>query len=534
MHGVKRLFAWMMPRFDRSRFNVSLVSLRKKDLSEETLDALGIDITYLHKGKFDPATLTHLLKIIEDKQIDVLHLHGYGATTFGRMAGAMKKLPTILHEHANLTSTPWFQKIADRALAGSTDIALAVSESTAQFVREARLVPAERVKVVYLGAPLDEFGVPRQRRGAGGGARASRRVAGTISSIGTITRLHDSKGNEYLVDAAKQVIAKPTAGALRAGGGGAAAPGARGAGPRRTVWAIASSSTASPAMSPRVLSAFDLSVFPSLWEGTPLTAFEALAMGKAIVSTDADGLMDILDDRRAWIVPKRDADALARAIVVAMDDRRRSRVEGGRGARGRARLRHRRVRPQDGAPLRDPPSHVEGDEAPGRAARGSVVPGKITTVSSPALIDRVRDYWNTHIHDLEITRHPVGSPGFFADLDQYHFEKLHHLLRLVPFDGVKGQKVLEVGCGAGTDLVRFARGGAEVHGVDLAESAIELAKKNFAIAGLTADLRVASGEQLPFADHTFDLVYAHGVVQYTADDRALVAEARRVSSRAGW
>ena len=63
----------------------------------------------------------------------------------------------------------------------------------------------------------------------------------------------------------------------------------------------------------------------------------------------------------------------------------------------------------------------------------------------------------SHIHDLEITRHPVGSPGFFADLDQYHFEKLHHLLRLVDFDGYRGKQVLDVGCGAGTDLVRFAR-----------------------------------------------------------------------------
>ena len=140
----------------------------------------------------------------------------------------------------------------------------------------------------------------------------------------------------------------------------------------------------------------------------------------------------------------------------------------------------------------------------------------------------VRSYWNQHIHDLEITSHPVGSPGFFADLDQYHFEKLHHLPRLVNFDGYRGKHVLEVGCGAGTDLVRFARGGATVTGVDLSSSAIELARKNFAIQGLTADLREADGEHLPFPDNTFDLVYAHGVVQYTADDRALVEECRRV------
>ena len=150
-----------------------------------------------------------------------------------------------------------------------------------------------------------------------------------------------------------------------------------------------------------------------------------------------------------------------------------------------------------------------------------------------ALAERVRAYWNLRIHDLEITQHPVGSPGFFADLDEYHFDKLHHLLRLVDFDGYRGRRVLEVGCGAGTDLVRFARGGAVCHGVDLAESAIELARRNFAIQGLQADLRVADGEALPFENASFDLVYAHGVVQYTADDQRLVDECRRVLAPGG-
>src|SRR5438045_5306485 len=92
-----------------------------------------------------------------------------------------------------------------------------------------------------------------------------------------------------------------------------------------------------------------------------------------------------------------------------------------------------------------------------------------------ATIDEVRAYWNRHIHDLEITRHPVGSRGFFDDLDQYHFEKLHHLLRLVDFDGYRGQSVLEVGCGAGIDLDRFARGVALVTGIDVAPAGAGLA-----------------------------------------------------------
>src|ERR671935_379590 len=96
-----------------------------------------------------------------------------------------------------------------------------------------------------------------------------------------------------------------------------------------------------------------------------------------------------------------------------------------------------------------------------------------------ATIEEVRDYWDTHIHDLEVSNEPPGSRGFFDDLDRYHFEKLHHLIRLVDFDGFRGRSVLDVGCGAGIDLARFARGGAVVTGADIAPAAIALARANF-------------------------------------------------------
>jgi glycosyltransferase involved in cell wall biosynthesis len=314
MHGVKRLFSWMIPRFDPERYTVSLVSLRKKDLSEETLESMGIDIAYLHKSKFDPATLTALLKEIDRRQTDILHLHGYGATTFGRIAGKMRGLPTILHEHANLTDTPWFQKIADRLLAPATDIAIAVSKSTAEFVIKARLVPPERVKVVYLGVPLEEFSRPRTVQELAE-ARHELGAAQDDFVVGTVTRLHDSKGNSYLVEAAQAVLKRrpktrfylfgegPLRGELEAQANALGLGG-------RFVFGGFTKDVA------RTLSAFDLKVFPSLWEGTPLTVFEALAMGKPIVATDADGLVDVLThEQDALIVPRRNAAALADAIV---------------------------------------------------------------------------------------------------------------------------------------------------------------------------------------------------------------------------
>jgi SAM-dependent methyltransferase len=148
-------------------------------------------------------------------------------------------------------------------------------------------------------------------------------------------------------------------------------------------------------------------------------------------------------------------------------------------------------------------------------------------VATPSSAD-VRRYWDAHIHDLDVTTHAPGTPGFFADLDAYHFEKLHHLLRLVDFDAWRGRTVLDAGCGAGVEVVRFARGGARIVGVDLSERAIELARHNLAAQGLTAALVVGDAEALPVASETVDLVYAHGLVQYAADDRRAVAECYRV------
>ena len=141
---------------------------------------------------------------------------------------------------------------------------------------------------------------------------------------------------------------------------------------------------------------------------------------------------------------------------------------------------------------------------------------------------RVREYWHTHIHDLEISRHAPGTREFFQDLDTYHFEKLHHLLRLVDFDAWRGRDVLDVGCGAGVEVVRFARAGAHVTGVDIASSAVALTRQNIDQQQLPARLTVADGEALPFRDRSFDFVFAHGVMQYTTGDRQLIAEVRRV------
>jgi 2-polyprenyl-3-methyl-5-hydroxy-6-metoxy-1,4-benzoquinol methylase len=161
----------------------------------------------------------------------------------------------------------------------------------------------------------------------------------------------------------------------------------------------------------------------------------------------------------------------------------------------------------------------------------------VTKQSLPTLsantLDLIRVYWNKHIHDLEIAQHPVGSKGFFEELEVYRFDKLGYLPKVIDFTAYNGKHLLEVGCGIGIDLVRFARHGAIVTGVDLAEVAIKLARQNFEMHGVAGDFRTMNGENLQFPNQSFEVVYAHGVLQYTNDPAAMIQEIFRVLKPGG-
>ncbi|NOY76792.1 MAG: hypothetical protein GXO76_02860, partial [Calditrichaeota bacterium] len=81
---------------------------------------------------------------------------------------------------------------------------------------------------------------------------------------------------------------------------------------------------------------------------------------------------------------------------------------------------------------------------------------KVDIESLSPKLQEIHHYWNDHIHDLAIAKHPVGTLGFFDDLDEYRFDKLNYLPRVVDFSAYKGKKLLEIGCGVGIDLVHFA------------------------------------------------------------------------------
>ncbi len=153
--------------------------------------------------------------------------------------------------------------------------------------------------------------------------------------------------------------------------------------------------------------------------------------------------------------------------------------------------------------------------------------------ASTGTLDAIQRYWEEHIHDLAIVTEPIGTPGFFQELETYRYEKLAYLPKLVDFTAYRGKKLLEVGCGVGIDLVHFAQAGASVTGIDLAKTSVDLANMNFEQRDLSGNFIVMNGEDLQFADDTFDVVYAHGVVQYTAQPEKMIGEIFRVLKPTG-
>jgi 2-polyprenyl-3-methyl-5-hydroxy-6-metoxy-1,4-benzoquinol methylase len=145
----------------------------------------------------------------------------------------------------------------------------------------------------------------------------------------------------------------------------------------------------------------------------------------------------------------------------------------------------------------------------------------------------VRAYWDAHVADWKIARHAPGTREFFAEVEAYRFEKLDYLPRRVDFGGFPGQTVLDVGCGLGNDLSRFARAGSIAVGVDLSPRAVELARLNFAQRGLEGSFQVMDGEALDLPDESFDVVYCHTVLHFTPHPGRMVREIHRVLKKDG-
>jgi glycosyltransferase involved in cell wall biosynthesis len=324
IHGVGRLFSLWAPRFDSGRFNITICILRPRDKLGERLEEefrrMGVEIQFFERGKFDPFTLLDFLRVIREKKIDVMHLQAYGASTFGRLAGAIAGIPVIVHAHDDASYYPWYQRLADLILCKFTDKAIAVSESVKESCVRKRKISMDRMLVFHNGIPLEKFQVlgleeiDQQRR--------CFNIDPNAKVIGTVGKLREEKGTKYLLEAARKVLqVLPNTIYLIVGDGPLRADLEKLVShlkiEDRVVFAGFRHNM------PAILSLFDIVVMPSLTEGSPLALLEAMAMGKPIIGTNVGGIGEILQDgKTGLLIPPKSSEVLADKIIYLLKNQK--------------------------------------------------------------------------------------------------------------------------------------------------------------------------------------------------------------------
>ena len=155
--------------------------------------------------------------------------------------------------------------------------------------------------------------------------------------------------------------------------------------------------------------------------------------------------------------------------------------------------------------------------------------------TEPVTLHDVQAFWQAHPLCAAAIPFPPGTPEFFRAYDRLREanESVEFSYRLHEYKSFAGKKVLDVGCGNGYVLSRYAREGADVFGIDLTQAGVDLCEKRFAMEGLNGRFTLASAEAMPFEDESFDCVCSMGVLHHTPDTPKAVKEILRVMKRGG-
>jgi len=143
---------------------------------------------------------------------------------------------------------------------------------------------------------------------------------------------------------------------------------------------------------------------------------------------------------------------------------------------------------------------------------------------------RAREQWGQDPCGAENDReHELGTREFFDQIERHRYQEYAAWMpRLMEFEKFRGARLLEIGCGMGSDLLQFARGGARCTGIDLTPRSIEITRHRFRLYGANAQFMISDGERLPFRTESFEVVYSNGVLHHTPDTAGAIREVHRV------
>ncbi len=317
IHGVSRLLLTWWPAFTETNIDLTLCVLRGETGCDDFTKS-GIHVEDLNRSKMDPRTIFDLIKIIKRDRIQVLHCHGYGASTFGRLAGMFSGTPVIIHEHMVDEKIPSYQKLADKLLSRFTAKGIAVSNAVKVFMTDSRAISKKRMQVIYNSVPSEHFNHYSQSQKDAVAKHYG--IPKNKNIVGIVGRLDAEKGHaDFLIAAVQVKKVLPETCFVIVGEG--------------DLREQLEQQTAELGIAGDVLflghcehvleivSLFDLLVACSHSEGFSLAIAEAMAQGKAVVATAVGGIPEVVEEgKSALLVPTKSPLQLAKAIITVLKD----------------------------------------------------------------------------------------------------------------------------------------------------------------------------------------------------------------------
>ena len=155
----------------------------------------------------------------------------------------------------------------------------------------------------------------------------------------------------------------------------------------------------------------------------------------------------------------------------------------------------------------------------------------MTTDFEQVPIEEVRRYWNRRPCNIRHSPRPVGSKEYFDEVEARKYFVEPHIPGFAEFERWRGKKVLEIGCGIGTDTVNFARAGADVTVVELSDESIKVAEQRTHVMGVVDRAAFYNGnaEELDsfLPPQQYDLVYSFGVIHHSPHPERILEQVKR-------
>jgi glycosyltransferase involved in cell wall biosynthesis len=331
--GAERFLLGLAQRLDRQRFamHICCLNVLRGNALQQEFEQLGLPVKVIGtKRFFDLRTILEIARYVRQHQIDIIHTQLTNADIVGRLVGRALNRPVIstlqnepLDYNRHRWIHTWLNRVTARYLA--TELIPVSERLREQFIDEWQ-IPPSRIHTIYNAVPMEEYlAVPED---------APRHADGDGPIITNIGRLSPQKAQHHLLTAAKMVLdQRPDARFMIVGQGRLDQPLKEQA--QRLGIADRVTFTGLRKDIPAILAQTDIFTLPSLWEGLPLTAIEAMAAARPVVLTDVGGNSELVQSGvNGVIVPPDNVDALVDALVTLLnDDQRRNAM--GRAARQR-------------------------------------------------------------------------------------------------------------------------------------------------------------------------------------------------------